>query len=101
VNRQQIAYEYLNACQVQSFYEQHLTNALRLFCEDNEVISVSDDIRRAYDNLIIATLGQTTFEWLLWWQYDCDYGKNPKGFTINNQEYHEVTQLKFTELITQ
>ena len=101
MNPQQIAYEYLNACQVQSCYEQHLTNALRLFCEDNEVISVSDTIRLAYDNLIISTLGQPVFEWLLWWQYDCDYGKNPKRFTINNQEYFQVTQLQFTELITQ
>lgn len=101
MNRQQIAYEYLAACQVQSCYEQKLAQALRLFCEDNEVISVSDNIRVAYDNLIIATLGQTTFEWLLWWQYDCDYGKNPKQFSINHVEYCDVTQLKFTELITQ
>lgn len=101
MNKQQIAYEYLAACQVQSCYEQQLAKALQLFCEDNEVVSVSDTIRLAYDNLIIATLGQEVFEWLLWWQYDCDYGRTPKRFTIDHQEYLEVTQLKFTELITQ
>ena len=101
MNKQQIAYEYLNACQVQSCYEQKLNAALKLFCEDNEVISVSDTIRLAYDKLIVNTLGQEVFEWLLWWQYDCDYGKNPKRFTIDGQEYHEVTQLQFTHIITQ
>jgi hypothetical protein len=101
MNPQQIAYDYLVACQVQSCYEQQLAKALRLFCEDNEVISVSDTIRLAYDKLVVHTLGQEVFEWLLWWQYDCDYGKHPKVFVINNVEYREVTQLKFTELITQ
>ena len=101
MNPQQIAYDYLVACQVQSCYEQQLANALRLFCEDNEVISVSDTIRLAYDKLVVNTLGQEVFEWLLWWQYECDYGEDPKSFTLNQQEYSDVTQLEFTHIITQ
>jgi hypothetical protein len=100
MNRQQIAYDYLVACKTQESYEQQLTNAVRLFRPDNEVVSVADPLRRAYNNLVSDTLGARTFEWLLWWQYECDYGKHPKAFEINNVEYREVTQLEFTHIIT-
>ena len=101
MNPQQIAYDYLTACKTQESYEQHLTNALRLLCQDNEVISVSDTLRRAYEGVVCYALGAQTFEWLLWWQYECDYGEDPKAFAINHIEYSDVTQLQFTHIITQ
>jgi hypothetical protein len=101
VSPQQIAYEYLAASQTQECYELKLNQALQLLSADNQLVSVSDPLRTAYNNLVASALGTQAFEWLLWWQYECDYGNSPKQFTINNTDYCGVTQLQFTYLITQ
>ena len=101
MNQQQIAYDYLTSSQTQECYELKLCQALQLLSADNQLVSVSDPLRTAYNNLVRDTLGTQAFEWLLWWQYECDYGNSPLAFTINNTDYCDVTQLQFTYLITQ
>ena len=98
---QQIAYEYLCANQTQECYELLLNQALQLLGADNRLASFADPLRTAYNNLVASALGTQAFDWLLWWQYECDYGNSPKQFTINHVDYCDVSQLQFTHLITQ
>ena len=101
MNPQQIAYDYINAHQVQRCYEDKVNQALQLLNPDNQIFGLCDSLSTAYDKLVLSTLGEDTFEWLLWWMYECDYGRDPKSFTINHVEYSDVTQLQFTHIITQ
>lgn len=100
MNPQQIAYDYLCASQTQECYELKLNQALQLLSPDNNITSTADPIRTAYNNLVRDTLGGATFDWLLWWMYECDYGNSPKAFAIDNTDYCAVSQLEFTHLIT-
>jgi hypothetical protein len=101
MNAQEIAYKYIQACQVQSNFEQKLDQALGLLCADNQLISVSDPIHKAYLELVQDILGEELFDWVQWWQYETDYGREPRDFTVNNQEYTTdgMTLLKFLELV--
>ena len=103
MNKQQIAYNYLNACYTQRCYEDQVNKALQLLNPDNQVFGLSDHMDNAYTSLIQELLGTDIFDWLLWWQYDCDYGKIPRGFAIDNIQYNteDMTQLKFLELVIQ
>lgn len=101
MNPQQIAYDYINAHQVQRCYEEQVNQALQLLNPDNQIFGLCDSLSTAYDKLVLSTLGEDTFEWLLWWMYECDYGRDPKAFAIDNTDYRDVTTLQFTYLITQ
>lgn len=100
LNKFDIAYTYIQACQVQECYEEKLNEALGLFCPDNTVFSLSDHLHTPYQNLVKSIIGEDAFEWICWWQYECDYGKEAMDFVIDNTEYttDNMTTFKFLEI---
>ena len=101
MNTKEIAYRYIQACQVQECYEHKLTEALALLCPDNQIMSVSDPVRKGYRELVEELVGKQQFEWIEWWQYDADYGKDARDFVIDGTEYttDDITTLKFLDLV--
>ena len=100
LNKFDIAYTYIQACQVQECYEEKLNDALAIFCPDNAVYSLSDHIHTPYQNLVRDILGEDAFEWICWWQYEADYGKQGMDFAIDNTEYSTdgMSTFKFLEV---
>ena len=101
INTKEIAYRYIQACQVQRCYENKVHTAFELLNPDNTVFGLSDHIHKAYQELVLELVGEPAFDWILWWQYDCDYGKDPRDFVINDKEYTTdgMTTLKFLDLV--
>jgi hypothetical protein len=101
IHTKQIAYRYIQACQVQECYETQLCTALQQINPDNQVFGLGDPIRKAYRELVANLLGFEQFDWVEWWQYECDYGKDARDFTINGTEYStdDMTALKFLDLV--
>jgi hypothetical protein len=103
MNTKEIAYRYIQACQVQECYEHKVSKAFELLCPDNQLMGLSDPISKPYRELVQELIGETTFDWIQWWQYDCDYGKDSREFVINGQEYStdDMTVLKFLDIIVE
>lgn len=91
MNKLQIAYEYVNYCRTQEMYEQNVSKALQLLSPDNYVMGLSDTLRKGYRELALEILGTETMDWIEYWQYECDYGKDSMDFSINNTEYNTGT----------
>ena len=102
MDKKKIAYNYIQACYVQSCREDQISTAFQLLNPDNQVFGLADPLHNAYLELVQELLGEELFDWIQWWQYETDYGKEAKDFKINNQEYTTdgVTLLKFLELVT-
>lgn len=97
----EIVYRYIQACQVQECYELKLAQTLQLLCPDNQLMSLSDPIRKPYRDLVEDLVGKTAFDWVEWWQYETDYGKDARDFKISDQEYttDDMTTIKFLDII--
>jgi hypothetical protein len=103
LTHKQIAYQYIQACQVQSCYENQMNTALQQINPDNQVFGLADPLHKGYRELVEHILGQSAFEWVEWWQYECDYGMDARDFALNNVEYStdDMTTLSFLELVIQ
>ena len=101
MDKKKIAYEYIQACQVQSCYEDQVSAAFQMLNADNQVFGLADPLHKAYMDLVIELLGEELFDWIQWWQYETDYGKDPKDFAVNNQEHTTdgMTLLKFLDIV--
>ena len=100
MDKTKIAYDYVQACQVQGCYTEKLEAALRLLCPDNQLIALADPIHGPYQELVAEILGEETMDWIYYWQYEADYGKNSCDFQINNVEYNtqDMTLYKYLEV---
>lgn len=97
----QIAYDYASSMKHQTAATQQLSTALRSLGSDTEVISVATPLERAYTDLVEQLLEQPLFTWLMWWMYDCDYGKQSLLFYVDNVSYNtaNMTLWKFLETV--
>ena len=100
MDKTKIAYEYIQACQVQSCYEDKVNQAFALINPDNQVFGLADPLRKAYEELVLEILGEDIFDWLCYWQYEADYGKNSLDIVIDGVEYNtqDMTLYKYLEV---
>ena len=101
MNLKQISYDYIKACQIQECFERAVNTAVKQLDPDNEIFSLSTYAQQAYTRLVEELVGNQAFEWILWWQYEAEYGTKNVGFTINNTAYNaqHTTTLKFLEIV--
>jgi hypothetical protein len=100
MNKLDVAYKYVQACYLQSCYEDKINTALQLLSPDNQVFGLADHIRGPYEELVLEILGEPIMDWIYYWQYEADYGKNSLDFTIDNTEYNtqDMTLYKYLEV---
>jgi hypothetical protein len=101
IHIKQIAYRYIQACQVQACYEDQVSAAFQLINPDNEVYGLADPLHKAYRELVANLLGFEQFEWVEWWQHETNYGKVDMDFKIAGAEYTTagMTLLKFLDIV--
>ena len=100
MDKLKVAYDYIQACQTQSCYTSKLNEALELLCPDNQLFSIADPLHAPYLELVTEILGEDTMDWIFYWQYEADYGKNSCDFQINDVEYNtqDMTLYKYLEV---
>jgi hypothetical protein len=82
-----IACEYVEACKTQAVYEGALETALQRLHPDNQLMGTSITLAEAYRQLVFEVLGEELMDWIEYWQYETDYGKESRTFVINNVTY--------------
>jgi hypothetical protein len=101
IHTKQIAYRYIQACQVQDCYEDQVSAAFQLINSDNQVYGLADPLHKAYRELVANLLGFEQFEWVEWWQYETNYGKDDMNFVVAGAKYTTkgMTLLKFLDIV--
>ena len=96
-----IAYDYCMAHIQQSAGVDQLNTALAALGSDNYMFSLCEPLEAAYTKLVEGILGPQLFEWLMWWMYETNMGKDPLGFSINGVDYDPTTMTlyRFLELV--
>ena len=97
----QIAYDYCMAMILQQANDQRLDQALRCINPDNQVFGLADAVEGPYTKLVAELVGPELMDWLMWWMYECDYGKVNMEFVIDSISYDptQMTLLKFLETV--
>lgn len=100
MNKLDIAYNYVQACQVQETHERLINVTLGYLCPDNQVFSLCEPVLKYYQELVLELLGEEAFDWIQYWQYESDYGRQPRDFSIDGVEYNtnDMTLYKFLEV---
>ena len=100
MNKHQIAYDYIQSCQVQSCFTSKVDEAFRLLCDQNQVFGLQDPTQKSYKKLVLDILGTNNMDWLEYWQFETDYGNQSREIIIDNQSYdcEELTLFKFLKL---
>lgn len=100
MDKTQLAYDYVQACQTQDCYERKVHEALKLINPDNQVFGLADPLRSKYEELVALILGEEVMDWIYYWQYEADYGKVPLEFRVNDREYNtqDMTLYKYLEV---
>ena len=99
MNLQQIAYDWVCA-QITAEARQHqLDSAFQAINPGNMVVEL-DVTNSHYTNLVKQLVGPQAWSWMEWWCWECDYGREPREFSINHIWYNtsDMTFLKFWEL---
>lgn len=98
-----IAYDYCMANITQRAGEEAVSQAFASLGSDNLIFGLAEPIEGAYTELVAELLGPELFEWLMWWMYECDYGKTNMGFQVNGVDYDpsQMTLYKFLEIVDQ
>lgn len=98
-----IAYDYIQACKIQAVYEGALETALKRLHPDNQLMGTSVTLAEAYRQLVLEVLGEELMDWVEYWQYECDYGKESRTFIINNVTYDTegMTFFSFMEAVSE
>ena len=81
---------------------EHQINAgLQAINPDNQIFGLADAVEGRYTELVHQLLGETLFDWLMWWMYETDHGTQPMEFTIDGTSYDPTTMTlyKFLELV--
>jgi len=100
MDKLKLAYDYIQACQVQSCYEDKLNKVMQALNPDNQVFGLADPIHKPYEELVLEILGETIMDWIYYWQYEADYGQKSMDITINDVEYNtqDMTLYKYLEV---
>lgn len=91
-----VVQQYVTAVQSQYDKEFALFNALRSFCPDNYIFSMSNDVIDAYSELIKTIIGKNNFDWVSWWMWETDFGQNSTAFYIHEKQY-DPSGMTFSE----
>lgn len=96
-----IAYNYAQANLHQAQNTLMLDQALNTLGSDNQVFSLCEPLEAAYTTLVHELLGDTLFEWLMWWMYESEHGTQPQEFILDGVHYDPTTMTlyKFLELV--
>ena len=97
----QIAYNYAMALIQQRAGETQLNTAFASLGSDNQIFGLAEPIEAAYTELVAGLLGDTLFEWLMWWMYETECGKVNMEFIIDGTSYDPTTMTlyRFLELV--
>jgi hypothetical protein len=97
----QIAYNYTMALITQRAGEESVNQAFQALGSDNSIFGLAEPIEGAYTQLVEHLLGPELFEWLMWWIYETDCGKQPLMFSINGAEHDPTTMTlyRFLEIV--
>ena len=100
MDKLKLAYDYIQACQVQGCYEDKVHQAFQMLNPDNTLFGLADPLRVKYEELVLELLGEEIMDWIYYWQYEADYGKNSMDFSINDTEYNtqDMTLFKYLEV---
>ena len=83
----QLAHDYCEAVRCQDFLESKLSDLLKVFSADNNIVSTSAHIQKAYAKQTKLLVGDELFDWLEYWLYECDYGTKAMRVTKDNTEF--------------
>ena len=97
----QIAYDYAMAHIKQSVAVEQLNTALCALGSDNYLFSLCEPLETAYTKLVEGILGPELWDWMMWWMYETNMGKNPMQFSIDGVDYDPTTMTlyKFLEIV--
>jgi hypothetical protein len=97
----QIAYDYAMATITQSVAVNQVNTALRALGSDNYLFSLCEPLEAAYTKLVEGILGPELWDWLMWWMYETNMGKDPMEFSVNGVEYNpqDMTLYRFLEIV--
>lgn len=97
----QIAYDYCQALISQRALDNRLDQALQCINPDNQVFGLADAVEGPYTKLVQELLGDTLFEWLMWWIYETEHGTQNMEFIVNDISYDptQMTLYRFLEII--
>jgi hypothetical protein len=81
--------------------ESMLNTALAALGSDNQVFGLAEPIEGAYTELVAELLGDTLFEWLMWWMYETEHGTQNMEFIVDGTSYDPTTMTlyRFLELV--
>ena len=81
--------------------EHQLNKAMQLLNQDNQVFGLADAVEGPYTNLVHQLLGDTLFEWIMWWMYETEWGTVNMEFVIDGVHYDPTTMTlyRFLELV--
>jgi len=98
-----IAYDYLQACKTQAVYEGALDTALQRLHPYNRLMGTSVTLAEAYKQLVLEVVGEELMDWIEYWQYETNYGKESRTFVINNVTYDTagMTFFSFMEAVSE
>ena len=97
----QIAYNYCMANIQQRSGESQLHTALQALGSDNQVFGLAEPLEGAYTELVHQLIGDSLFDWLMWWMYETEMGTKSMHFNIDGVDYNpqDMTLYKFLETV--
>lgn len=95
----QIAYDWVGAQIVAEARQVQLNQAFQAISPDNQIFDL-DVTNPHYTRLVQQLVGPQAWNWISWWCWECDYGRQPMEFHIKDVAYTttDMTFLKFWEL---
>lgn len=96
-----IAYNYCMAMLAQRAGEEQLSRAFQALGSDNQIFALAEPIESAYAALVHELIGDSLFDWLMWWMYETDCGKQNMLFQIDGVSYDPstMTLYRFLEIV--
>lgn len=88
MNTRELVVEYIKATEENDARNRKIEEGLNLLCEgsvDSAIDSMTYRLYKFYDDLMIQTLGEETFEWVIWYLYDSKGTNRTVG--INGVQY--------------
>ena len=87
--------------QAQRKGEEQVCQAFAALGSENQIFGLAEPIEGAYTELVHELIGPELFDWLMWWMYETDYGKENMEFTTKYKSYNpqELTLQEFLEIV--
>ena len=95
----QIAYTWVQAQIIAEARQIQLDQAFQAISPDNQILEL-DVTNSHYTRLVRELVGPQAWDWITWWCWECDYGRQSREFTISDVVYTttDMTFLRFWEL---